>query len=109
MATETRLTDDDYAAVPDDGKRYELIRGELVELTSPAPAHQRLLKRLVLLLNSSVEGHDLGEVFFAPFDVKLSALRADVLTCLSRTSYSARRSMGTRSETGSSPVGRTSS
>lgn len=71
MATRTRLTYDDYAALPDDGKRYELIHGELVQLTSPSLAHQRLLKRLFRVLDAA-EAAGLGEVFVAPFDVKLS-------------------------------------
>jgi Uma2 family endonuclease len=76
MSTATRLTYQDYAALPDDGRRYELIDGELCEVTSPSRAHQRLLKRLFRLLDAA-EARRLGEVFVAPFDVKLS--ESDVL------------------------------
>ena len=42
MALENRhlLTYEDYAALPDDGKRYELIDGELYATPSPTTWHQ---------------------------------------------------------------------
>jgi Uma2 family endonuclease len=41
-----RLTYDDYAALPDDGARYELLAGELYVTPSPSTVHQRVSKRL---------------------------------------------------------------
>jgi Uma2 family endonuclease len=66
------LTYDDLAALPDDGKRYELINGELFELTGPTPKHQRATRRVSTDLDRFVTTHELGEVFFAPLDVYLS-------------------------------------
>jgi Uma2 family endonuclease len=62
----------DYAALPDDGKRYELYDGELIELPSPTLRHQRAIGNLYALLRAHVELHALGEVLLAPFDVILS-------------------------------------
>ena len=63
------LTYDDLAAMPDDGKRYELINGELYELTGPSTKHQRSSRRLLVRLDRFVDINDLGEVFDAPIDV----------------------------------------
>jgi hypothetical protein len=38
MATKTKLTYDDYAALPDDGKRYEVLAGELYVVPAPLPS-----------------------------------------------------------------------
>jgi Uma2 family endonuclease len=66
------MTYRDYAALPDDGKRYELYDGELVELTSPTLRHQRAIRHLVGILDRHVRTQNLGEVIPAPFDVILS-------------------------------------
>jgi Uma2 family endonuclease len=63
------LTYDDLAALPDDGKRYELINGELFELTGTTPKHQRANIRLSTDLHQFVFSRELGEVFCAPLDV----------------------------------------
>jgi Uma2 family endonuclease len=52
----------DYARLPDDGNRYEVIDGELLVTPSPSPAHQRILARLVLLLDPYVERWRIGVV-----------------------------------------------
>jgi len=66
------MTYRDYAALPDDGKRYELYDGELIELTSPTLRHQRAIGRLYRTLDEHVQRHALGEILLAPFDVILS-------------------------------------
>jgi Uma2 family endonuclease len=70
--TARRLTYDDLLAMPEDGRRHEIVHGELIELPSPEVVHQRLLSALFLLVHSWVSRHQLGEVFFAPLDVRLS-------------------------------------
>lgn len=65
------LTYEDYCALPDDGRRYEVIEGELVVTPSPRRAHQRFSRNLLVVLHAHVREHDLGEVFDAPFDVIL--------------------------------------
>ncbi len=68
-----RWTYSDLVALPDDQLRHELIDGEHFVSPSPATAHQEISKRLFRALDAHVERHRLGEVLYAPFDVKLSA------------------------------------
>lgn len=52
----------DYARLPDDGNRYEVIDGELLVTPSPSPLHQRVVARLLMALDPFVERHALGLV-----------------------------------------------
>jgi Uma2 family endonuclease len=52
----------DYARLPDDGNRYEVIDGELLVTPSPSPLHQRVVARLLMVLDPFVEEHGLGIV-----------------------------------------------
>jgi Uma2 family endonuclease len=67
-----KLEYSDYAAIPDDGKRYELIEGTLHVTPAPNLAHQHALKRLLFQLVDYFEGRGVGEVFPAPTDVILT-------------------------------------
>jgi Uma2 family endonuclease len=71
MTTANKLTYEDYASMPDDGQRYEVIDGELHLLPTPFLTHQRILGRLLCHSAPCVEP-DRGELFIAPFDVILS-------------------------------------
>jgi len=63
----------DLEAMADDGRRYEIVDGELFDVTpSPSPLHQRLSKRLQRQLEAYFEGRRQGEVFDAPLDVILT-------------------------------------
>lgn len=52
----------DYARLPDDGNRYEVIDGELLVTPSPSPLHQRVAFRLAAVLDRFVDRHGLGLV-----------------------------------------------
>lgn len=65
------LTYEDYCALPDDGKRYEIIEGELYVTPSPSRSHQEFAANLLVVLKPLVTARRLGEVFIAPFDVIL--------------------------------------
>ena len=65
-------TYDDLLAMPDDGNRYELIFGEIVMTASPKRKHQYALFQLGKLLDAYARDNHLGEVYIAPYDVKLS-------------------------------------
>jgi Uma2 family endonuclease len=60
------------AALPDDHLRHELIDGEHVVTPSPNTLHQTISLNLVRMLLPYLDRHGLGEVRYAPFDVKLS-------------------------------------
>jgi Uma2 family endonuclease len=63
------LTVADLEAMPDDGRRYELIGGAIWITAPPGPAHQRISRRLLALLEvAAPPGH---EVFDAPIDLDL--------------------------------------
>jgi Uma2 family endonuclease len=70
--TSTRLTYADLVAMPEDGKRHELIDGEHYVTPAPTTRHQLVLGHLHLDLAGYVEANGLGQVFFAPLDVVLS-------------------------------------
>ncbi len=75
-------TYDDYLNFPDDGKRYQIIHGELLVTPSPNSGHQHCLVVLIAVLHAYVTRHQLGTVFVAPFDVVLkkdSVVQPDVL------------------------------
>lgn len=67
-----KLDYSDYAAIPDDGSRYEMLDGDLLVTPAPSPLHQRVSKRLHRCLEAYFEGLGLGEVFAAPVDVILT-------------------------------------
>jgi Uma2 family endonuclease len=69
---ERPLTYDDLANMPDDGKRYEIIGGELIVNPAPLAGHQRVLMELLEFLRTYARKTRSGEVFVAPFDVVLS-------------------------------------
>ena len=74
MPVDTRLTYDDFCLLPDDGKRREIIEGELFVTPSPQTPHQRAAICLSAHLWQFVRSYKLGEVFAAPFDVVFSNL-----------------------------------
>lgn len=71
LPTKGVWTYDDYALLPDDGKRYEVIRGELYMSAAPRPLHQRVIFRLSYFLEAFLEEHKVGTAFGAPIDVLL--------------------------------------
>lgn len=78
-------TYDTYAALPDDGKRYEVVNGVLYMSPSPSVAHQKVVGRFFYYLLSHVELTNRGTVLGAPIDVVLSpkdVFQPDVLVIL---------------------------
>jgi Uma2 family endonuclease len=67
-----KLDYSDLQVIPDDGKRYELVQGDLYVTPSPSPAHQRVSRRLQRQLEDYFEDHSIGEVFDAPIDLILT-------------------------------------
>lgn len=54
------LTADDLLAMPDDGKRYELIRGVLIEMPPTSLEHGIIAARFGRRMGNFAEEHDLG-------------------------------------------------
>jgi len=72
LKEKVKFTYDDYLLLPDDGKRYQIIEGEIYMVPAPAPYHQDILGKLFVLLLTFVEERGLGRVYLAPCDVILS-------------------------------------
>jgi Uma2 family endonuclease len=66
--TITGLTVADLEAMPDDGRRYELIGGAIVMTPAPGVEHQRVSHRLYSLLQDAWPAM---EIFYAPIDLDL--------------------------------------
>lgn len=62
----------DYIELPEDGKRYEIIEGELSMSPAPYMNHQFISLNLVLKLAKFVLENKLGKICYAPVDVLLS-------------------------------------
>lgn len=78
-------TYDDYAALPDDGQRYEMICGVLYMAATPSFLHQRTVLRFGGRLRELIDRPGLGLVAIAPFDVRLpfgDTVQPDVLAVL---------------------------
>jgi Uma2 family endonuclease len=67
-----KLTYDDFLLFPDDGMRHELIDGEHYVTASPNTKHQRVSGNLHWLIRNYLEVHQIGQIFYAPFDVVFS-------------------------------------
>jgi Uma2 family endonuclease len=77
-----RYTAEEVRNFPDDGLRYEVIRGELFVSPAPGTPHQRAVGELFLLLHPYVDRHGLGEVILSPFEVEFAedtAVQPDLL------------------------------
>jgi len=66
-----KLTYEDLVTLPDDGKRHEVLDGDLVVTPSPTFRHQIVSRNLFLVLHRHVETHRLGQILYAPLDVIL--------------------------------------
>ena len=78
-----------YAALPNDGQRYETVDGVLYTVPpSPTEWHQRSAGRFIYYLLAHVELAGRGRVYHAPFDVELTSktvLQPDVLVLLNES------------------------
>lgn len=67
-----RLTYQDYCALPDDGRRYQILDGAAVSSPTPFLVHQRVLLNLAMGLREHIRRLGLGEAVHGPIDVLLS-------------------------------------
>ena len=77
-----KLTYEDLRKMPEDGKRYELIDGEVYMTPSPNTKHQAVVGNLYSALRRFASEHGLGQVVLAPFDVvfgERTAVQPDLL------------------------------
>lgn len=75
----------EYAAIPDDGHRYEIVDGVLYMAPAPNKWHQNAAGEIFAHLRAHVKLTGLGQVYIAPFDVELSprtVVQPDVMVVL---------------------------
>lgn len=83
-----RWTYADYAALPDDGNRYEVVDGVLYMAPAPTIAHQSANNWFTYYLTGHIQVQGLGRVFAAPTDVELGphdVVQPDVVVVLNTT------------------------
>jgi len=56
---------------PEDGKRYEVIGGELLVTPVPKWNHQRVVRELMMVLHPWTLEHGVGETLASPADIEL--------------------------------------
>ncbi len=73
-----KWTYDDYARLPDNDMRYEVIEGELYMSPAPRPKHQEVIALLYGYLWEYLKDKPIGKVFFSPIDLILPDLATPV-------------------------------
>ena len=63
---------EDYAALPADGLRHEIVDGEHFVNAAPSLHHQTVSRRIQFQLFAQIERTGRGQVFDAPVDVELA-------------------------------------
>jgi Uma2 family endonuclease len=66
------LTAEEFYRLPDDGQRYELVGGALVNMAAAGGQHGIIASRLDYRLRAFVEAHDAGEVCAAETGFRLA-------------------------------------
>ena len=69
-----KLTNADYMAMTppaNSGRRYQLINGELIEMSGATLAHQSFLLELSLEMSIQVRAAGIGRLVIAPYDVHI--------------------------------------
>jgi Uma2 family endonuclease len=77
-----KLTYEEFRQLPDDGRYYELIHGEVHLSPSRSTKHQMILGNLSRILGTYMRSARVGILFFAPLDVCLNpdtALQPDLI------------------------------
>ena len=86
-APKKQATYADYLKTPEGGK-FQLIAGEILEMTSPSLYHQRIITKLSTIINNFLLNHSIAEVFVAPLDVYFSdteVYQPDILILLNES------------------------
>ena len=65
-------TYDDYVAIPDDGKKYEILNGVLYMSPAPGWPHQEIIGEIFAYLRAYLRSTGSGGAFMGPTDVELA-------------------------------------
>ncbi len=72
---ESEWTAERWRALPEDGRRYEVLDGELYVSPAPTPPHQRVVEELFLLLRPWSKSERVARVGMSPADIEFSKHR----------------------------------
>jgi Uma2 family endonuclease len=72
MIISTKFNHADLLSFPEDGKRREIIDGDMFVTPAPKLNHQRILVRLTEALLKHLSSHPVGELVVSPMDVIFS-------------------------------------
>ncbi len=72
MAAPTFYTAQMVRALPEDGYRYETVRGELLVTPAPRPWHEEIVYRLVIALREYLREEPVGHAFGSRSDISWS-------------------------------------
>ncbi len=64
-------TERDYFSLPETNSIVELSKGRLTIITSQTFTHQKILGRITIILGEYIRSNNLGEILYAPMNVKL--------------------------------------
>jgi Uma2 family endonuclease len=73
MSAPVYYSADMVRALPEDGKRYETVHGELLVTPAPRAWHQEIVQRLNFALSRYVEREKVGHLFASPADISWDA------------------------------------
>ena len=59
------VTSDQLLQLPDNGTRYELVKGDLIEMSPASPRHGRIANMIAFLLTQYTRQKNLGVVYAA--------------------------------------------
>jgi Uma2 family endonuclease len=74
-AHQTEWTAEMVRALPDDGKRYEVLDGTLFVSPAPSALHQRAVAHLWAILHAYCQQYRIGEAMISPADIEFSPKR----------------------------------
>jgi Uma2 family endonuclease len=63
------FTADAVRRLPDDGKRYETVHGELLVTPAPGGMHQLVLSRVFRILDRYLSAHSIEQLLWSPADI----------------------------------------
>lgn len=61
-ATTAPMTAEEFASLPANGQRWELVRGQLIDMNMPAPRHGEVCCQAAFLIRLALMDHDEGRV-----------------------------------------------
>ncbi len=82
MVISTKYTHADLLVMPDDGKRREILDGELIVSPSHKVPHQRTIGHIAAVFVRYLDRHAIGQILLSPLDVIFSefdVLQPDVI------------------------------